>query len=85
MAVRGTPFLSVRLDLRTQKTLQLLAKIYGSPTRAAFVREMITVMVSVDAEKIHAFNYRLFKRIGEKAQMQLDLADKRRARRARST
>lgn len=85
MAVRGTPFLSVRLDMRTQKTLRELSRIYGSPSRAAFVREMITTMVSGDAERIHAFNYRLFKRVGEKAQLQLALAEERRARRAPPT
>lgn len=85
MAQRGTPYFSVRLNKRTQTTLKQLAKIYGSSTPSAFAREMITVMVSGDAEKIHEFNYRLFKRVGEKAQLQLELADKRKeARRAKS-
>lgn len=84
MAVRGTPFISLRLNPQTRKTVEQLARIYGSPNRASFLREMITVFCSGDGERIHAFNTRLFTRVGQKAQMQLNLAEERRAKRASS-
>jgi hypothetical protein len=85
MAVEGTPFISIRLNMQTQRAVNHLARMYGAPNRASFLREMITVFCSGDVEKIHAFNTRLFTNIGRKAQMELALAEKRREARRGKT
>ena len=67
----GDPFFGFRLPEQDAQSLRLMVKIYGAPTNAAFLREMVGAMCSGEVSRISAFNQKLMRAIGE--QLSLDL------------
>jgi hypothetical protein len=68
--VAKTPNLVFRLPLAERAQLDMMAKLYGSPSVSAFLREMVGAMCSGDDSRASAFNVRLM----EKATGQMALA-----------
>ena len=69
-----TPLYNVRLDDGTKKRLEAVAKIYGAPNTSAFLREMLTSILSEDPNGPGAFLQRLGLALHRQAQLELNLA-----------
>lgn len=69
-----TPLYSFRLPREEAANLKQFAKLFGAKDTSAFLREMIGSICSGDAERIKAFNMRLFARMGEQLTLQLTAA-----------
>jgi hypothetical protein len=54
----------MRLSRETQDTLRDLAKVYGSPNKAVFTREMIESICSGDPARVSGFLQALMTKIG---------------------
>ena len=67
-----TPHFAFRLPVEQAAALREMAKIYGAPNTSAFLRDMVGSSCSGDAEKIKAFNARLFKAAGEQLILKLN-------------
>ena len=60
--VAKTPNLVFRLPFAERAQLDSMAKLYGSPSVSAFLREMVGAMCSGDESRASAFNVRLMER-----------------------
>lgn len=56
-----------------------MAKVYGSPTPSAFLREMVGAMVSGQESRVLAFNARLFERMTGQMALSLQAETQRKA------
>jgi len=66
-----TPLFNFRLPEEEANTLREVAKLYGSPSASAFVREMVTTMCSGEPDQAKAFIGRLISRMGEQLSLSL--------------
>lgn len=55
----------MRLSVQDQKLLAEMSKVYGAPNPRAFLREILQVMLSGDAERLRGFNTRLAQGVGK--------------------
>ncbi len=60
-----TPIMNFRLPQAERDALHEMARIYGAKTTSDFLRDMVGAMCSGDAERVKAFNVRLFSKVGE--------------------
>ena len=73
-----TPNLNFRLPSSERVQLEEMAKLYGSPSVSAFLREMVGSMCSGDEHRANAFNARLIERATGQMALALQVEVKRR-------
>lgn len=66
-----SPLFNFRLAPEAAASLREVAKFYNGGNASAFLRDMVTAMISGDPQKVAAFNKELFGKMGE--QLTLDL------------
>lgn len=67
-----TPILNFRLPDAERAALVEMSKLYGSKNVSEFLREMVGAMCSADANRVKAFNIRLFSKVGEQLALKLN-------------
>lgn len=66
----SSPNFVFRLPPADRKSLDLVAKIYGSKSSGSFLTEMVRAFCSGDPRLAAAFNTRLMQKAGEQLQLQ---------------